>query len=63
MRQRLEERVGHEEDGQSGVVLAVGHFEILLQANDLCVADVGSVEETGQVEQAKPWDQFEVELP
>lgn len=47
---RLEERVGDEEDRQTGVVLAICDFEGFLQALESRVADVGTVEERDEVE-------------
>jgi hypothetical protein len=43
--------------------LIVGELEIFLEAIDLRIANVGSVEEGDQIEQAEPRDQLEVELP
>ncbi len=54
--ERLKERVGDEEDCQRNVVLGVGHLEVLLQALDLGIANVGAVEEGNEVEEAEPWN-------
>lgn len=43
--ERFEERVADEEDGERGIVLAIRHFQVRLQAVDFGVADVGPVEE------------------
>jgi hypothetical protein len=59
----LEQRIAHEEDGERSIVLSVSHFQILLQTIDLGISDIRSVEEGNQVEERKPWDEFEVELP
>ena len=48
---RFKDRVGNEEDGQRGVVLTVGHPEIFLQAIELCVPDIGPIQERTQIEQ------------
>ena len=61
--QRLEAGVGDEEDGETGIVLAAGDVETLLEAVKLGVADVGAVEEGDEIEETKPGDQAEVELP
>ena len=61
--QRFSEGVGDEEDGEGSVILAAGHFQVLLQAIEPGVSDVGSVEETDEVEEAEPWDEPEVEFP
>ena len=55
--------VGDEEDGQGSIVLATCHVEILLQAIQFCVADIGSVEKTDEVQQTEPWDESQIELP
>lgn len=50
--QGLEESVGDEEDGQTGIILTTGDFQGLLQAVELGVADVGAVEEGDEVQEA-----------
>lgn len=49
----FESGVGHEEDGQTGVVLAARHVQVGLKAVDLGIADVGAVEEGYEVEEAE----------
>lgn len=61
--QWLEERVGYEEDGQASIVLAARHVQGVDQAVEFGIADVGTVEEGDEVEQAEPGDQAEVEFP
>lgn len=43
--QRLEDGVTDKEDGQCGIVLAVGHLQILLKTIDFRIAYVRSIEE------------------
>lgn len=50
---RLEDGVRHEEDGQRGIVAGRREAQVRAQAGELCVADVGTVEEGEQVEEAK----------
>ena len=38
-------------------------MEILGEAGDFGVADVGTVQERREVKQTKPWYQLEIELP
>lgn len=61
--QGLGQGVGNEEDGESGVVLAIRHVEVLLQAIEFRVSDVGSIEETDEVEETEPRDESQVEPP
>ena len=61
--QRLEERVGDEEDGQAGVVLPACDVQRFLEAVEFGVADVGPVEKGDEVEEAEPGDQAQVEFP
>ena len=63
VRQGLEERVGDEEDGQAGIVLAARDVEGVGQAVEFGIADVGAVEEGDEVEEAEPGDQADVEFP
>lgn len=44
--QWLKDRIADEEDGQTVVVLAIGHAQILLETVDLCVANIGTIEKT-----------------
>lgn len=50
---RLEDGVRHEEDGQGGIVAGRREAEVRAQAGELCVADVGAVQEGEQVEEAE----------
>lgn len=63
VRQRLEDGIRDEENGQRVIVFRVGHVEGLLQALNFGIADIGAVEEGGQVEQRQPRDQPEIQLP
>ena len=63
VRQGLEERVGDEEDGQAGIILAARDVEGVGQAVEFGIADVGAVEEGDEVEEAEPGDQTDVEFP
>ncbi len=63
VREGFGQGVRDEEDGEGGVVLAVCHVEILLQAIQFRIPDVGSVEETDEVEETEPRDQSQVEFP
>jgi hypothetical protein len=47
--QWLEDRVRYEEYGQTGIVLTVGHIQRLLQTLDFRIADIGTIQECGQV--------------
>ena len=58
----LEDAVGEEEDGEGPIVLGPRHVEVLLQAFDLCVADVAAVEEGEEVEEGEHGDEVEVHL-
>lgn len=49
----LKDGIRHEEDCQRGVVLPDGESELLAQAGDVGVADVGAVEEGEEVEEAE----------
>lgn len=60
--ERLEEGVGYEEDGERGVVVSTSHVQVLLQSVEPCVADIGSIEKTAEVEEAEPRDEFEIEF-
>lgn len=51
--QGFETGVRDEEDGQTGIVLAVRHVEISLQAVDFGIADVCAVEEGDQVQETQ----------
>lgn len=67
--QALEQDVGEgfeagvrdEEKRKSGVVLAAGHAEVVNEAVDFGVADVGPVEEGDEVEEGQPGDDLDVE--
>ena len=61
--QRLEEGVGDEEDGEAGIVLAAGNVKGFIEVVELRVADVGPIEEGNEVQEAKPGNEAEVELP
>ena len=52
----FKERVGDEENGETGIVLATCDLEGLLETVETRIADVGAVEEGDQVEQAEPGD-------
>lgn len=56
----FETSVRDEEKRESGVVLAAGHAEVVDEAVDFGVADVGPVEEGDEVE-GQPGDDFDVE--
>jgi hypothetical protein len=60
IRQRLKDRVTDEEYRKSLVVLSIGHVEVLLQAIDFCVANIGPVEKRDQIQEGKPWNEFYV---
>lgn len=60
--QWLEDGVADEEDGKSGIVLTVGHMQILLKTVDFRISDVCSIQERDQVKERQPWDELEVEL-
>ena len=59
----FEDSEAHKEDGERGVVLPVGHFEIFLKAGNFRISDICPVEEGNQVQQTQPWYEMEVELP
>lgn len=61
--QRLKSGIRDEKDGQSQVVLRTCQVQIFGEASDLCIANVGTIEERGKVKQTEPWYQFEIELP
>ena len=52
----FEASVGDKEDGETGVVLAGGDVETLLETIEFGVADVGAVEEGDEVEETEPGD-------
>lgn len=52
VRWNLKEDIGHEENGQSSVVLVSGKVEVLDQAEDACVCNVRTIEKGEQVEDA-----------
>lgn len=60
--QGLEQGIRDEEDGDGGIVLAarLGQVQRRLEAVQAGVANVGSVEEGDQVEQAEPGDKADV---
>jgi hypothetical protein len=60
VRQGLEARVRHEEDGKRRIVLAVGHLQIFLQAVNLRIADVGPIQEGDQIQERQPWYELDV---
>jgi hypothetical protein len=49
----FEDGVGHEEDGQGRVVRPRAQLQILGKTSDLGVADVGTVEESQQIQQTQ----------
>ena len=59
----FEEGIGDEEDGEAGIVLTAGDVETFLEAIQLRVADIGSIEKGDEIEQAEPRDQAEIEFP
>ena len=60
--ERLKKGIGDEEDGESSVVISRGHVQVRYQAIELCIANVGSVEETAEVQEAEPGDECEIKL-
>lgn len=38
-------------------------MQVFLEAINLRIADVGAVEEGSEVEEAEPWNEFEIEFP
>ena len=63
VRKGLEERIGDEEDGEAGIILAACDVQGLLQTVEFGVADVRPVEEGDEVEQAEPWYETKIQLP
>ena len=61
--QRLEASIGDEENGEGQVILRACQFQIFAQASDFGIADVGTVEEGGEVQETEPWYQLQVEFP
>ena len=61
--QRLESGIRDEKDGQRQVVLSTRQLQIFAEASDFGIADVGTVEKRGEVQQTEPWDQLEIEFP
>jgi hypothetical protein len=45
----LEYRIGYKEDSKGGIPLSIGHFEVLLQAGDLRIADIGTIQKRNEV--------------
>ena len=56
----LEKGVRDEEDGERGVVIPSGHVQACLEPVELCIANVCSVEETAEVQEAQPGDEFQI---
>lgn len=55
--------IGDEENGESGIVLAGGDVQALLQAVQFCIPNVCSIEEADQVEKTEPRNEPEIQLP
>ena len=43
--QSISEEYIHKEDAESGIVLPIGHLQVLLKPKDLRIADVCAIEE------------------
>lgn len=48
--ERLGKRVGNEEEGEGGIVLTPSDVQAVLKTVESGISDIGSVEETDQVE-------------
>ena len=59
----LEEGVGDEEDGETGIVLAASDMKTCSEAVKFGVADICTVKEGDEVEETEPGDETEIELP
>lgn len=55
--------VGHEEDGEGGIILPAGDVQALQQAIQFCVPNICPVEEAYQIEETQPWDEPEIKFP
>lgn len=52
--QGFKDRIGDEEDREGRIVFASSHLmQLLLQASDLCIANIGPVEECQEIEHAQ----------
>ena len=61
--QRFKAGVGDEEDGEACVVLASRDMQTRLESIEFGIANIRSVEEADEVEEAEPGNEAEVELP
>ena len=58
----LEKNVADVKDGQDGVVVVALEMEVLLEAGQACIANIGPVNEAEEVEESDGWDNVEVNL-
>lgn len=58
----FEENIRHEKDGQGGAVLGTAEAEILLQAEDGGVRNIGAVKKGQQVEHRQDRDDSQIDF-
>ena len=60
--ERLRKGVGDEEERESSIVLTPSDVQTFLKSIEFSISDIGSIEETDQIEQTEPGNESEVEL-